>query len=65
MSTPRRRTGLPDVDPLIDIKEAEQGRLNELITLDQVESVVAAVRRDDLVAEQTAALRRGERPRGG
>ncbi len=60
----RRRTGLPDVDPLIDVHETEQGTLDEMITLDAAESAVAAVRRDDLVAEQDAALRRWRAAKG-
>ena len=53
-----RRTGLPHVDPLIDIAEAEQGRLDAAIVVGQAEGVVATVRQDDLVALQKAAYRR-------
>jgi len=60
----QRRTGLPDVDPLIDAHEAEQGKLDDLITTDQAEAAVRAARRADLVAEQTAALRRWKAAKG-
>jgi len=55
---PDRRTGLPDVDPLIDVAEAEQARLDATIVVGQAEGVVAKVRQDDLLALQKAAYRR-------
>jgi len=59
-----RRTGLPGVDPLIERHEAEQGRLDELIAVNHAENVAVAVRRDELVAEQDAALRRWSAAKG-
>ena len=55
---PNRRAGLPDVDPLIDIAEAEQTRLDNAIVVSRAEGVVTEVRQVELVALQAAAWRR-------
>ena len=51
-------TGLPHVDPLIDVHLAEQTKLNAAIAVSQAEGVVTAVRQQDLLAMQQAARRR-------
>lgn len=52
------RTGLPDVDALIEAHEVEQGKLNATIVVSQAESAVATARRSELVAQQLMVHRR-------
>ena len=53
-----RRTGLPHVDPLIGLAEAERARLDAVIVIGQAEGVLATVRQEELLARQQAAHRR-------
>lgn len=62
--TSRRRTGLPDVDPLIEVREAAQQTLNGTMAVGAAEGVIAEVRQAELVAEQLAARRRLAAARG-
>ncbi|ABW14127.1 hypothetical protein Franean1_4760 [Parafrankia sp. EAN1pec] len=59
-----RRTGLPDIDAFIDVADAERGTLNDLFAVNAAENAVVAIRRDELVAEQTAAHRRWSAAKG-
>lgn len=52
----RRRTGLPDVDALMDVRDAEHARLNEIITAAGAERVMAGARMAELVAAETRGL---------
>lgn len=62
--TDSRRTGIPEVDSLIDTREAEQRTLDELIVVNEAEGTVTAARSADLLAQQTAARRRWAAAKG-
>lgn len=62
--TSSRRTGIPEVDALIDTREAEQRTLDELIVVNGAEGAVATARSADLLAEQAAARRRWAAAKG-
>lgn len=55
---PRRRTGLPDVDALLDRADTEQAKLNDLMAVSSAESAVMDARAADLAAVQKAARRK-------
>lgn len=60
----RRRTGLPDVDALIDVAETEQTKLDATMVTGRAENVVRAAREAELVAAQQAARRRVSAAKG-
>lgn len=51
-------TGIPEVDALITVHDAERNRLNAAFAVDAAERTVATARQNELVAQQTAARRR-------
>lgn len=62
--TSRRRTGLPDVDPLIEVHEVAQAALDGTMVVGAAEGVIAGVRQVELAGEQQAARRRLAAARG-
>jgi hypothetical protein len=52
------RRGLPEIDALIAVHEAEQGSLNETIVVIQAEGTVVTARQTELVSQQQTARRR-------
>ncbi|MDT7787230.1 MAG: hypothetical protein QOF58_5649 [Pseudonocardiales bacterium] len=59
-----RRTGIPEVDALIDTHEVEQRKFAELMVVGTAESTVATARSADLLRQQTAARRRWSAAKG-
>lgn len=51
------RTGLPKIDMLIEVREAEQRHLDGIIAVGDAESTVVAVRLAELMEQQKAAWR--------
>ncbi|MFI6030807.1 hypothetical protein [Amycolatopsis magusensis] len=62
--TDPRRTGIPEVDALINTREAEQRTLDELIVVHKAENTVTTARSADLLAQQAAARRRWAAAKG-
>lgn len=55
---PHRRTGLPDVDALLDRANADQAKLNDLMAVSSAERTVMDARADGIAAAQKAARRK-------
>lgn len=54
---------LPDIDALIQARDTQEARMNEIINVAEAENVVAVARADDLVGAFRAAMRRYETTR--
>ena len=59
-----RRTGLPDLDALVEVHRAAQRDLEERMAVGAAEGVVAAARQAELAGEQVGARRRLAAARG-
>jgi hypothetical protein len=53
-----RRTGLPDIDALVEVREREQAKLDEHFVVSTAEGTVANLRHQELAAQAAAARRR-------
>ncbi len=54
----RRRTGLPDVDALIEAADQEQAKFDDAVAVSQAEGVATILRQTELHEQQQAAYRR-------
>ncbi len=57
-------TGIPEVDALISVHDAERDHLNAAFVVAAAEGTVATARQNELVAQQTAARRRWSAAKG-
>lgn len=57
-------TGIPEVDALITVHDAERDQLNAAFAVNTAEGTLATARQKELVAQQTAARRRWTAAKG-